>query len=331
MILFVHTSFSSFVRIDYETLAKHYPVKRFQYRPSKTLLQNAINQVKLLFWLLTNIGKARYVFIYFADYHSLLPVFIAKLFKKKSALILAGYDVTHLPELKYGSFSNPLRGFCAKFSMENTTYLAPVDESLIQDAKKWVKNIKGEIQTIPFGYDPQKWFCDTPKEKFVLSVGPYDSMQRIKIKGVDLLLKVAEMLEQYRFILVGVNESLKSELPNLTNVEYVGKIPQEELRKYYSRSKVYIQISLREGLPNALCEAMLCECIPVGSKVNGIPNAIGDAGFLVEKREPDKVLETIKEALNSSPELGAKARERIKQQFPPDQREKWLLYMINSE
>jgi len=37
-----------------------------------------------------------------------------------------------------------------------------------------------------------------------------------------------------------------------------------------------------ERLPNALhCEAMLCECVPVGTRYCGIPTAIGDTGLYV--------------------------------------------------
>ena len=54
------------------------------------------------------------------------------------------------------------------------------------------------------------------------------------------------------------------------------------LRKYFSTSQFYIQASRLEGLPNALCEAMLCECIPIGNSVFGIPSAIGNTGMLFE-------------------------------------------------
>jgi glycosyltransferase involved in cell wall biosynthesis len=54
---------------------------------------------------------------------------------------------------------------------------------------------------------------------------------------------------------------------------------------------------MREGLPNALCEAMLCGCVPVGTKRNGIPTAIGDCGFYVPYDDPKAAAEAIKKRL----------------------------------
>ena len=42
------------------------------------------------------------------------------------------------------------------------------------------------------------------------------------------------------------------------NVEFAGFVPHDQLASYYQRAKVYCQLSAYEGLPNALCEAMLC-------------------------------------------------------------------------
>ncbi|RMD86126.1 MAG: glycosyltransferase [Calditrichaeota bacterium] len=269
--------------------------------------------------------------MYFADYHSLLPVLFAKLFKKKSALILAGYGVTYIPELNYGSFANPIRGFCAGYSISNADYLLPVDGSLITEAKEWVQNIKGEIHIIPYGFDPQKWYCDTPKEKIVLTVGNFDTLQRIRRKGGDFFIEVAKLLPEYRFVMVGVTDSGRELLEKIDNVEFIEKVTQDELRKIYSKAKVYAQFSLHEGFPNVVGEAMLCECIPVGSNANGIPTEIGDCGFILENRDPAEAAKLITKAMNSSDNFGKKARERILTNFLPEMREQGFLKVFQSD
>ena len=115
------------------------------------------------------------------------------------------------------------------------------------------------------------------------------------------------------------------------NVQFIKKLSQEELRKYYSRAKVYVQFSLREGLPNAVCEAMMCECIPVGSDKNGIPTAIGDCGFILKQRDVQLAVQLISQAMKAPPALAKKARQRILENFTPLQRETALLSLIHSK
>jgi len=66
---------------------------------------------------------------------------------------------------------------------------------------------------------------------------------------------------------------------------------------------------------------MLCECIPVGTERNGIPIAIGDAGFYVPYGDPVAAANAIRQAIYSPVELGQKARNRIKEIFSEERRE----------
>ena len=91
-----------------------------------------------------------------------------------------------------------------------------------------------------------------------------------------------------------------------------------ELREYFSESQYYIQASRIEGLPNALCEAMLCECIPIGNAVFGIPKAIGNTGLIFDGIEDIDQIKHFLKAKNDN--SGKDARKRIVSLFSEEKR-----------
>lgn len=101
------------------------------------------------------------------------------------------------------------------------------------------------------------------------------------------------------------------------NLEVIGKLPAEEVIKHYQEARVYCQLSMREGLPNAVCEAMLCGCIAVGSDVQGVRTAIDDHGFLVPYGDVEATCDAIRKAL-STDDLGG--RDWIIANFPESKR-----------
>ncbi len=348
MIIFIHNGYNTFVKKDYEMLSKNFRTKKFFYTTRKNLITNLLYQTKLFCWLSFNIWNAKIIYIWFADYHAFLPILFSKIFKKKSIIIVGGYDAVSIPELKFGVFykeNKKIRILFVKFSYRNADYILPVDKTLVEGVnyyisekglslgvKYFVKNLKGKLKVVATGYNSDIWFKkkDVQKEKIVLSVGGVADIRTLKRKGFDLLLEIAHKMPDVKFEIIGLNNEMLKFTQNIAtdNVRLLGFISNEKLIDYYSKAKVFCQLSLSEGLPNTLCEAMLCECIPVGSNVNGIPTAIDNCGFILKEKNVDKAVELIKKALYSDESLGKKARQRIINNYSFEKREKEITLLI---
>jgi len=330
-LLFVTMGFPSFIREDLDLFRRHFRVRTFLYRPSRSILPNVWRQVRLFVWLILNTPRSQAVIVWFADYHAFLPVLFSGLFGRKSVVMLAGYDVTRIPELNYGVFSNPIRSACARFAISRADVLAPVARALIDKARLHVPAIRGRIVHVPFGFDASQWFCDTPKENLVLTVGFADDETRIRIKGLDFFVRAAERLPHVRFAVIGLGGDAQQRLKAPPNVRFFGKLPRSALREFYSRAKVYAQLSLSEGMPNVVCEAMLCECVPVGTDAGGIPETIGDAGFILAGRDADAAARMIEKAIRLASIMGKRARTRVVRSFTTQSRHAKLVSLLRAE
>jgi glycosyltransferase involved in cell wall biosynthesis len=105
--------------------------------------------------------------------------------------------------------------------------------------------------------------------------------------------------------------------------------PHEILFESYNQAQVFVQASITEGMPNTLCEAMLCECTPVGSNVNGIPDAIGTTGIIIKKRDVAELETGVRMALSLN--SGKEAARRIRENFALDDREKKMIRVLREE
>ncbi len=326
-ILFITHAFSSFVLRDVEILEKKYHVKRFTYQGKDDILSNSTSQIALKFWLLRHISSAHAIYIWFADYHAFLPVLFGKIWKKRVFLVEGGYDTANIPEIHYGSHYKRLRSFCSTYAMNHATLNLPVCETLIPEIKAIAP--LAAVQCLYTGYDAAIFTSGAKKEKIVLTVAGGNTLQRIRLKGVDIFVQVAQSMPEYRFIIVGIGEKGRSHLEPLPeNVSIIGKVPQEKLIAYYQKASIYAQFSMREGLPNAVCEAMMCKCVPVGFDVGGISVAIGNAGYIIKDKTISQAVSVIRSAMDRVEELGPKARERIMKMFPQQLRERKLLDIL---
>ena len=160
-----------------------------------------------------------------------------------------------------------------------------------------------------------KILIKTLKKSGILTVAFFSDKRVINIKGLNNFNKLASLLPNKEFLIVGESGINISDYINLEpNVKVIGVQNKFQIKSLYQKSKFYFQGSRLEGLPNSLCEAMLCGCVPIGSQVFGIPDAIGSTGILFDL-ETD--LEQVADFINSN--IGTNefknARKRIKKKF----------------
>lgn len=344
-VVYFKSSNATFVKIDERILSNHFDTVSY-FIDTSTALKYLFSLFKLKMFLLFKGSKFDIYFIRFADWHTALIALFKIIYRKKLIVVIGGYDVSSIPQFNYGVHLRPVRSFCAKFAMKNATCLLPNSKQLIKNKNGFLEDLtvkggilhfvrkpKGKIEVINNGYDIEFWTSgdSKPKENIVLTVVSKLDKKTFRMKGIDRFIEVAKAIPAFTFTLIGDNKDfLKGgniELPD--NFQICKNVTQEELRDFYKRSKVFCLFSLSEGMPNVLCEAMLCECIPVGNNVVSIPDIIGDSGFVIERDNIQEMIEKTRQACNLEAETGRRARKRIADNYSLKNREEQLVSIIN--
>jgi glycosyltransferase involved in cell wall biosynthesis len=348
-IVYIYPWKASFIQKDIEFLSRAYRV----VSPSHVWVNKnliPLRFVQQFFFLLRNIFSCRGIFVMFGGYWSLLPALFGKVTGKPVYIIPGGTDCVSFPSLDYGSLRKPLLSRFIKWSFQYCNCLLPVDESLVycdyhyyekadyknQGFRFFFPEIKTRHQVVYNGFDPA--FFDGPAharipDSFIV-VAPVGDMVRFKLKGIDIVLELAASFRQCSFTLIGVTGNVAGQLVDVPgNVKILPFVPQDELKQYLLKTEFVLQLSISEGFPNSLGEAMLCGCIPVGSSVGAIPNIIGDTGFVMESSNINYIREKFRQVLALSPEerveAGKRARSRIIENFHISRREKQFYDLIS--
>jgi glycosyltransferase involved in cell wall biosynthesis len=132
------------------------------------------------------------------------------------------------------------------------------------------------------------------------------------------------------FIVVGTSRetALGAGIPDVRNVKYLPYVNRSELADHYRRSRVYFLPSASEGMPNSLCEAMLCGCVPVATEVGAVREILGPTGFRVQYGDVPGAIRALQAGLAAPDAAGDAARQRILDNFLLARREGELLKVI---
>lgn len=315
-VLFVHSGFTPFVKTDYEILQSKFKVVDYQFKQFKTTYDGLKALGKQLSFMLFNVWKYDLVFCWFAGYHTMIPLFFARLFSKKSIIVVGGYDVARIRAYHYGSFSNKARGFFTKYSLSNSTLNVCVSHYVERRLKAITRNVNSKVIYNCFDLEEKKGTFPEAEKPTILTVGLVNDAQKFLIKGFDTFIAVARKLPQYEFVIVGLDkEKLKEKIGQpIPNLKIVKKIPHKELTQYYEKSSIYCQVSRVESFGVALVESMVFECYPMVTDAGALKEVIGNTGTVV-KRNAEKIAVEIKEVIETDAGTSVKAKHRAKNLF----------------
>ncbi|WP_143961763.1 glycosyltransferase family 4 protein [Litoribacter populi] len=339
MIIYTYPVKTAFTERDVEMIEPHFSIKplKFTDSPVKLPFYFVWQALQLLFYL----PKTTHYLCFFAGYHSYLPVIFGKLFRKKVFIQCGGTDAMNMPAINYGNYrKNILRQF-TEYSFRNCTKILPVAEGLVkqnyqyspliphaQGLKNLIPGLKTPIKVIHNGFSSEFWkdfgFERNPQTYITVATG-ISKTNRAVIKGIDLIEELAERYPEATFTVVG-DSAYKTDLPN---IKVLGKLSQKELHNLYNKHRFYLQLSMSEGFPNALAEAMLSGCIPIGSAVGAIPEIIGDTGFILEKKDTAALIKLVDAAnLSDWKTLRLLAPLRVKTHYDYEDRKNALLQVF---
>jgi glycosyltransferase involved in cell wall biosynthesis len=277
-------------------------------------------------------GGIRLVYVWFADpYDTPAVLWLARLFRVPSAVVVGGYEMASLPALGYGALRDRRDRRRVEKALVRADALLPTSELLAAEIR--ALGCGSRMRVIPPGIDGD-FFCPAggPRERLVVTVATIAAATS-QVKGLDVFADCARLVPDARFAILGPCEdaALAERLLRKAggNLEIPGRrLLAGELRDWYRRAAVYAQLSRRESFGVALAEAMACACVPVGTTAGALPWVVGDTGRLVAPGRSGETARAIVEALAQAPCRAA--RQRIVARFGAARREAALAAAVRT-
>jgi glycosyltransferase involved in cell wall biosynthesis len=249
---------------------------------------------------------------------------VARVMCAKMAVSIRGFDVCIYP-LKYPHVYQLL--------WKRIDKLHYISDDLLKVAKELGFNEKTQSQKITPAINIDL-FSKTDLTSKKSSNGKISILTIARLhwkKGLDYtlealkIIKDAGILFEYQIIGDGPEyERLvfaRHQLGLQNEVVFLGKLEPKEIKEKLALTDIYLQYSIQEGFCNAVLEAQAMGCLSVVSDAEGLSENVlnGITGFVVEKRKPKLLSETILDILSISTgdkqKIRKQAMDRVSKDF----------------
>jgi glycosyltransferase involved in cell wall biosynthesis len=252
-------------------------------------------------------------------------------------IAIGGFDAAKIPEFNYGAHMNKIRSRIIKHAIKKADLLLCSSKFLLNTLIETTNNstIRLKTRTIYPGIscDDLLEQRDISKSIRMIYVAAGDTINRMKIKGVDRFLELVSRNSEDQFILIGPSKDALDWINDFRfkNLEVIPQIERGALKEYYNRSQYIGLFSRFEAFGMVILEGMCNGCIPLVLKTNGSaeilenPNAPGKIFDLFDCETISNFLKTNTSADDNQNSI----QQYVRQHFPVDARAKELSTLYN--
>src|SRR6266498_628240 len=225
------------------------------------------------------------------------------------------------------------------YALQNASDVTTNASELMKKAKAFTDR---EVVLIPNGIDTELFKPMERNEALAESLGlnPGENVigfvgELREKKGLGTLLRAYTKINESQptaLLIVGnvragedkkQFDELHSSIPN-SKIVLTGYVSNHDLPSYYSVMDVLVHPSLRDGMPNALLEAMACEKPIVATPVGGVIDVVKDCenGRITPVNDVNSLTQIIQEILSDKSEqkhLGKSARLTVQSKYTLEQ------------
>lgn len=265
---------------------------------------------------------------YFLTQAGFVATYAGKYLNLPSVVSIRGNDIERAP-------FDPSKFSHVMYALQHASAITTNASPLIKKAKALIDR---EIALIPNGIDSELFRPMDRNEVLAEALGLDHERSVIGFvgelrekKGLTSLLRAYAQVKKAQLttlLIIGdvrtgedkkLFDDLHSSIPH-AEIVVTRYVSNHDLPSYYSLIDVFVHPSLRDGLPNALLEAMACEKPVVATPVGGILDVIRDCenGRLVAVNDVNALAGTIQEIMSDKilqKHLGRSARQSIQSKF----------------
>ena len=212
--------------------------------------------------------------------------------------------------------------FMTPLAVKTSQHILTVSQFSKSEILHFYPSLKGENISVVYNAIDRQLFrpitdIPQPSERFVLCVSSIDPR-----KNFARLIEACQKLTSAKLYIVGKNnrvfrqqkelDTVKGDLQSLDSehIHFLGKVSDDELVRLYNQAACFVFPSLYEGFGLPPLEAMACGCPVLVSDIPVEREVCGDAAQYFNPLEPNDILHTIKQYLNSADVIREKMRQK---------------------